>query len=205
MAAFSKLPVEPFKQIAFNAGVITSEFDVKTGELDRTKILFATTGGSQFNPNLTLADLFEDIDNAKPGTKQGMLIQNCEPHLTTTVLTVGDNNIEKLVANATKETVTGSEGVTHITPKDGIINADSFFDLWVITDYATMTGREGNETPGFFAIHLKNCINVTGFQQQTTADGKVQYSVDFRAFYDTEADEEVPYEIYFSSGQAAAA
>lgn len=200
MAEFSKLPTAPFKQISFNAGVIASEFDVATGKLDKTKILFATSGGSSFNPTITLADLFEDIDNAKPGTKQGMMIQNCEPHLTTTVLTVGDTNIEILMPNSIKSTVEGSTGVTKVVPKDGIVGESSFHDLWIITDYATMTGLDGNTQPGFFVIHMKNCMNVNGLQEQTTKDGKTTYAVDFRAFYDADEDEEVPYEVYFGHG-----
>ena len=197
MSTYSKLPVEPFKQIAFNAGVIASTFDVSTRQLTRANILFATTGGSQFQPNLNWVDLFEDIDNGKPGTKQGMLIKNCEPHLTTNVLTVGTSNIEKVIPNVTVST--DANGVTKLTPKEGIVPSSAYFDIWVITDYATMTSASGDAISGFFAIHMKNCLNVNGFRQQTTNDGKVQYSVDFRSFYDADIDEDVPYEIYYSA------
>lgn len=203
MGTYSKLPNSPFDHISFNAATIASEFDVSTGVLERSKILFATTGGSQFNPNLTLVDLFEDIDNSKPGTMQGMLIKNCEPHLTTTVLTVSSDNIIKIMPNSTKSTVTGSAGVTKIVPKDGIIDKNSFFDLWIITDYATMAYADGSTQPGFFVIHMKNCINVSGFQEQSAKDGKTTFAVDFRAFYDADEDDEVPYEIYFGHGTGA--
>lgn len=205
---YTQLPVEPFKSIAFDAGIIASEFDVKTGVLSRENILFATTGGSQFNPNLATSDLFEDMDNAKTGTKQGYMITGCDPHLTTTVLTVNEKNIDKIMANAavTKVEDAAIEGmdVHKVALHDGMVDSSSFVDLWIITNYGTMTMQNGSTKSGFFVIHMINCINVTGFQQQTTKDGKVQYSVDFKAFYDTESIETVPYELYFSTPAAAA-
>lgn len=205
MGAYSKLPTSPFSKISFNAATIASEFNVSTGVLDRSKILFATTGGSQFNPNLSLVDLFEDIDNAKPGTMQGMLIKSCEPHLTTNVLTIDGSTIEKVMPYATKTTLTDSTGVTKVTPNDGIIPESNFFDLWIITDYATMTNTDGSTQPGFFVIHMMNCINVTGFQEQSTKDGKTTFAVDFRAFYDADEEDKVPYEIYFGHGTGTSA
>lgn len=204
---YTQLPVEPFKSIAFDAGVIASDFDVKTGKLIRKDIMFATTGGSNFSPNLTTSDLFEDIDNAKAGTKQGLIITGCDPHLTTTVLTVNETNIDKIIANAaiTKlEDVTAEEiDVYEVTPHDGMVSDESFFDLWIITNYGTMTKANGETMNGFFVIYMKDCINTTGFQQQTTKDGKVQYSVDFKAFYDTEDISNVPYKVYFSTPKTA--
>ncbi len=195
MSTYSKLPVSPFKTIAFNAGMIMSEFT--PGEaIDRSKIMFATSGGLQFNPNLQTVDLYEDIDNAKPGTMQGIMIKNCEPHLTGTVMTIGESNIDKIMANAVKET---KSGYVQVTQHDGMIDEESFYDLWVVTDYATMTAKTGETTAGYFVIHMKNCINITGFQAQTEDGGKVKYSVDFRAFYDDENPDEVPYEIYYST------
>lgn len=195
MSSYSQLPVSPFETIAFNAGMIMSEFDPAEGTVDRSKILFATSGGTQFNPNLQLSDLYEDVDNAKPGTKQGMKLDNCEPHLTGTVLTVGENNIDKIMANAVKEV---KESYVKVTQKDGMIGDDSFYDIWIVTDYATMTNKSGNTKTGYYAIHMMNCMNVNGFQSQTENNGKVKYSVDFRAFYDDENPDEVPYEIYYS-------
>lgn len=205
---YTQLPVEPFKSIAFDAGVIASDFNVKTGVLSREDILFATSGGSQFNPNLATSDLFEDMDNAKTGTKQGYMITGCDPHLTTTVLTVNKDNIDKIMANSivtkVEDTTVDGLDVNKVTLHDGMVDSASFNDLWIITNYGTMTSPSGSTQSGFFVIHMMNCINVTGFQQQTTKDGKVTYSVDFKAFYDTENIEKVPYEVYFTTPAAAA-
>lgn len=204
---YTQLPIEPFKSIAFDAGALASEFDVKTGVIVRKNILFATTGGSSFNPNLQTTDLFDDMDNAKTGTMQGFTITGCDPHLSTTVLTMNEDNIDKVMPNVTiseVEDVT-AEGIDvyKVTPFDGMADENSFFDLWIITNYGTMTMKDRKTVNGFFVIHMKNCLNTTGFQQQTTKDGKVKYSVDFKAFYDTENIEDVPYEIYFSKPKAA--
>lgn len=205
---YTQLPIEPFKSIAFDAGVLSSKFDVKTGTLLRENIFFATTGGSTFNPNLQTTDLFEDMDNAKTGTKQGFMITGCDPRLSTNVLTINENNIDKVMPNVTVSEVEDvtAEGIDvyKVTPFDGMADENSFFDIWVITNYGTMTMNNGKTISGFFVIHMKNCLNTTGFQQQTTKDGKVQYSVDFKAFYDTENIEDVPYEIYFSKPKTVA-
>ena len=200
MSAYAKLPVSPFKEIAFGAGVIASEFDVDAGDLEKENILFATTGGSSFTPNLTTLDLLEDVDNGKTGTKQGIIITGCDPHLTTTVLTVSEKNLEYLMPNSTKTT----EGdAIKMTQHDGIVSQDSFRDLWLIVDYGTMTDTAGSTQSGYFAIHMKNCLNINGLQPQTTKDGKTTYSVDFRAFYDGEVDDEVPYEVYYKVATAS--
>lgn len=209
MSKYAKLPTTPFKNIAFNAGTILTEFDPTSPTVDRSKIVGATTGGSSFNPNLDIINLFEDMDNAKANSKQGVYIRGCDPHLTTTLLTVGSGNIAKLMPKSTvTETAATSTtpGLTQIVPQDGIVPETDFFDIWIVTDYATMTEENGNTTAGFFAIHMIDCLNVNGFQQQTTKDGKVQYSCDFRAFYDVEDDDQtVPYEIYFSDGKTTGA
>lgn len=209
MSKYGKLPSTPFKNISFNAGTLLTEFDPTSPTIDRTKIIGATTGGSQFTPNLDIVNLFEDVDNAKANSKQGVYIRGCDPHLTTTLLTVGTGNIEMLVPNSTVETTpatTTTPALTQITPEDGIVPESEFFDIWVVTDYATMAEEDGKSINGFFAIHLMDCIDVNGFQQQTTNEGKVQYSCDFRAHYDVEDDDQtVPYEIYFSDGAKASA
>lgn len=194
MGAYTQLPDTPFNQIAFNAGVIAKAFNIETGALNRSDILFATTGGSNFNPNLEFLDLFEDVDNAKPGTKQGMIIKSREPHLTTNALTVGKGNVSQFSPNS--DITTDANGVTKITPKDGVIKQTSYFDVWIITDYATMITDDGTQS-GFFAIHMKDCLNISGIQPTTTNDGKVQFALDLRSFYDAESINDVPYEIYF--------
>lgn len=241
---YSQLPNEPFKSISFDAGMILSAFNPYCGHVNRKNILFATTGGSQFNSGMTTVDLFEDIDNAKTGTKQGYIITGYDPHLTATVLTFDENNFKMLMANANddpkehkgngcqtecqkfkeayKDTCCAECSgdcsscdkcdekdmkIHHVTLKDGIVYQDdktNYFDLWVVTNYGTLTkGDSSKVINGYFAIHMKNCLNVTGFQQQTTKDGKVQYSVDFKAFYDSENIDDVPFEIYYSTPEQA--
>lgn len=193
MSTYGKLPTNPFKGISFNAGTILSDFDPTTGTLVRSNIIGATTGGSNFNPNLDIVSLFDGIDNAQKNTKQGQLIKGCDPHLTTTMLTATPDNIGKLVPNST---VTTTGEVTKVVPNDGVIPEANFFDIWVLTDYATMDTPTG-VVQGYFAIHMMNCIDVNGLQGQTSDSGKTQFSCDFRAFYDAEDENQtVPYEIY---------
>lgn len=193
MSTYGKLPANPFKGISFNAGTILSDFDPTTGTLVRSNIIGATTGGSNFNPNLNIVSLFDGIDNAQTNTKQGQLIKGCDPHLTTTMLTATPDNIGKLVPNST---VTTTGEVTKVVPNDGVIPEENFFDIWILTDYATMDTPTG-VVQGYFAIHMMNCIDVNGLQGQTSDSGKTQFSCDFRAFYDAEDEgQTVPYEVY---------
>ena len=194
MSTYGKLPANPFKGISFNAGTILTDFSPSSGTVDVSDIIGATSGGSNFNPNINIVSLFEGIDNAQTNTMQGQLIKGCDPHLTCTLLTATPGNITKLVPNCTAVT---ADGLTTVVPADGVIPESNFFDLWVLTDYATMDNGVGGVVQGFFAIHMMNCIDVNGLQGQTSDSGKTEFSCDFRAFYDADdADQTPPYEIY---------
>lgn len=198
---YRQLPTDMLNKVTFDAGVILTKFEPKTGAVNRADIVGATSGASAFNSTPTIVNLFEDVDNARANSKQGVVITGYDPHLTTTMITVDNTSLSKLLV---KCDVSTEGGVTKITPKEGVVPEKAFFDVWVIADHAIATDSDGNTTSGFFAIHLLNCINVTGFQQQTTKDGKATYSVDFRAHYDNESEtENVPFEIYMGDGTAA--
>lgn len=189
--------------MAFNAGMCLvgdSAFVPSTGTVDLTKIIGASTGGWQFNAGINTADLAEDVDNAKPGMWQFQRFMHSEPHLTGTLLTIDEGNVAKIIPGANVETDSTSN-ITHATPT-GWFTAADYYDIWFITDYSTITANNGVATSGFFAIHLKHCMNVSGAQAQTTEDGKMTLAVDFRAFYDADDEDAEPYEVYFKPNVA---
>lgn len=198
MGTYSKLQSGAYQRMAFNAGMVligASAFTPATGTVDDTKILGASSGGWGFNAGINTTDLAEDVDNAKPGMKQFIRFANSEPHLTGTLLTVDNDNIKYIIPGSAvaKDSTTN---VVHATP-NGYFTDDDFFDVWLITDYSTITNVSGTATSGFFALHMKNCLNVGGAQLQTNEDGKMTLPVDFRAFYDADNEDAEPYEIYF--------
>lgn len=209
---YGKVPDELLKKINFDAGVIVAKdgFDPVTGKVKQGMIIGATSGGSQFNATITRSNLFDDIDNVPGGAKQGAKIDKYEPHLTATLVTIDEDSLGKMLVKYEKEENSkDSDGrpvgrdFEHFQPKQGLIPESNFFDLWVITDYAAAADERGNLKTGFFAIYMRNCIDVGGFQKQNTNNGKSTYSVDFMAHYDAEDVETVPFEIYMSTGAQA--
>lgn len=199
MATYSKLAADAFKKMGFGAGVILTEFDPENGEVPDSAIIGATTGDLTFNPNITTTDLAEDVNNAKPGTMQLTQFANSDPHLTGTLLTVDESSIGKLIPTAS---VTTSGGVTKVTPGKNFTSKD-FFSVWLVTDYSTLLNAAGATVSGYFAIHMKNCMNMTGLQTTTTKDGKTQWPFDFKAFYDLNDYDAEPYEIYIKADTSA--
>lgn len=207
MSTYTRMQADAVKKIAFNAGIMVSGdgFDPATGVVTDSKMIGATSGGWSFTPNLAFTDLGEDVDQAKNGTMQFNKYTGCEPHATGTLIQVGNDNILQIVPGGVAEAVEAGtpaeevDGLTKIVPT----RAMSYMDLWLITDYGTITGVEGGSAGGFFAILLKNALNVNGAQPTTTKDGKMQLPVDFRAFYDADKQDEEPYEIYIKTPPAA--
>lgn len=201
MSTYSKLQSNAYQKMAFNAGMAligADAFVPSTGVVTESAILGATTGGWQFNSGINMSDLAEDVDNGKPGMKQFQRFSHSEPHVTGTLLTIDNGNVTKIMPGSTA-TTTG--GVTKATPNGWFEDSD-YFDLWILTDYSTITSNQGVAQSGFFAIHMKNCLNVGGAQMQTNEDGKMTLPVDFRAFYDAENPDVEPYEIYFKPNVA---
>ena len=60
---FTQVAADAFEKLQLNAGVLLTEFDPSTGEIDRSKIFGATTGGVSFTAQAEYLDFGEDIDN----------------------------------------------------------------------------------------------------------------------------------------------
>jgi len=200
MATYSRLQSNAYEKMAFNAGMVligSTAFTPDTGAVVEEKILGASSGGWSFNAGINTSDLAEDVDNARPGMKQFLRFSHSEPHLTGTLLTFDSTSI-KLIQPGSTVTTSETTHVVKATP-NGYFTDSDFYDLWLITDYSTITDVSGTATSGFFALKLKNCLNVSGAQLQTSEDGKMTMPVDFRAFYDANSATEEPYEIYFKA------
>lgn len=183
---YTKMPVDTFKNIQINAGMIATGFNPATGEV--TGQIGATTGGNQVSIVPTLSDYGADIDNCPTGTKEMQEIDDWEVTASGTFVTVNTTSARKLLGAADID----SNDATHIIPRRNLVDAD-FEDLWIIGDYSD----DNSETSGgFVAIHLMNVLNTGGFVMQTTNKGKGNFAYSYKAHFSMAAQNTVPAEIY---------
>lgn len=201
---YTKWRADTFQNLQMNAGVIAADFDPATGELTRTDILGATTGGLTFNSNPTYEDFGEDVDNVPNNTMQLKRITGYDPVISGTFVSLSEGLPKKLNGAGTYgEDTVGN--VTHVIPSHELSTED-FDDVWFIGDYSDKnkngTGTDTSEA-GFIAIHLKNAMNTTGFQLSTSKNGKGQMAFEFHGHYDIDDVDDVPFEFWVKVGSAA--
>lgn len=189
---FTKYPADTFSTIQLNAGIICEGFDPDT--LVVTNILGATTGGVTFASNPTYVDFGEDVDNVPANTQELKKLQAFDPVFSGTMITVSPTSVKRALAAADIDT-----GGIKIVPRAMLKTAD-FHDIWWIGDYSDV--NEGADA-GFLAIHLMRALNQTGFQFQSTKNGKGTSAFEFHGHY-TLTDEEStpPFEIYVKAGES---
>lgn len=188
---FTQIPTGTFQNLQMNAGILVKSFAPTTGTI--TDLLGATTGGIQFQDNVSYMDFGDDIDNCPKNTLELKQIESREVTMSGTFVTVTAAMAKKLAGAA-------DIADTKITPRDVLTKTD-FEDLWWVGDYSDVnTGANA----GYIAIHLLNSLNTGGFQIQSTDKGKGQFAFTFTGHYSIEDQETVPYEIYIKSGTAGA-
>jgi hypothetical protein len=187
---WTQVPSDAFEKLQMNAGILVDEFTPGSGVIGN--ILGATTGGISFALNPTFEDFGEDVDNVPANTKQLKRIVSYDPVLSGTFLTVTPALAKQLVGSATIAS-------TKVTPNGQLADAD-FTDVWLVADYSDKNAGAANA--GYVAIHLINAFNTTGFQLQTTKNGKGQMAFEFHGHYDLANIDTVPVEIYIKAGTA---
>lgn len=190
---YTKVASDAFEKLQLNAGILVDSFTPATATLGN--IIGATTGGVTFNSNPTYTDFGEDVDNVPANTKQLKRLQGFDPVLSGTFLTVDATVIKDLVAAADID----ANDTTHVIPRDHLTNAD-FKDLWWIGDYSDVNETSGNASAGFLAIHVMDGLNTSGFQLQSTKDGKGNFAFEYHGHYDINNISRVPFEIFVRAG-----
>lgn len=190
MAKFTKVPDDAFEKLQLNAGILCDEFTPATGTIGN--ILGATTGGISFASNPSFVDFAEDVDNAPNNMLEFKHLEAFDPVMSGTFLTVTAAVVKQLVGAAD----IASGDATHVVPRDHLETTD-FADLWWIGDYSD---NNTGDTAGFIAIHLINALNTSGFQIQSTKNGKGQMSFEFHGHYSVDSQDTVPFEIYVKAG-----
>lgn len=183
---YSQIPVDTFKQLQVEAGMILTDFDPSTGSFDRKNILCATTGGIKPDIKNDFKDFGEDIDNVKNNTKELKKITNTTATLGFSPLNFNESNLCYFMAATDKDPVTGK-----ITPRD-TLKAEDFKDIWYVGELT-----DG----GMVAILYKNALSTDGMSIQTKKNDKAVISVTLTAHYSLYDDgDAAPVEFYISEG-----
>lgn len=195
---FTKLPADTFQKLVLNAGILVDAFTPSTGVIGN--LMGATTGGITFNSNPTYTDFGEDVDNCPNNTMELKRIDQFDPAMSGTFLTLTAAVVKDLIGAA--DIAVGDN--THVVPRDHLIE-DDFKEVWWIGDYSDVNddgGTGSTKSAGFLAIHLMNSLNTGGFQITSAKKAKGQMAFDFHGHYSLENIEEVPFEVYCKAGVA---
>lgn len=195
---FTKLPPDTFQKLVLNAGILVDAFTPATGVIGN--LMGATTGGITFNSNPTYTDFGEDVDNCPNNTMELKRIDQFDPAMSGTFLTLTAAVVKDLIGAAD----IAVSDATHVIPRDHLIE-DDFKEVWWIGDYSDINndGDTGSSrSAGFLAIHLMNSLNTGGFQITSSKNAKGQMAFDFHGHYSLENIEEVPFEVYCKAGVA---
>lgn len=190
---FTQIPVNTFKELVLNAGILASNFNTTTGTVEADDILGATSGGISFSAKPTFIDLGDDIDNCPKNMKELKKLQSWdEINMSGTYLTVNTARAKSLLAAAD----INIGDATKVTPRNDVAPAD-FEGIWLIADYSDKNG-------GFLAIHMMNALSTGGFRLQSSDKAKGQFAFEYTAHYSMEAPDTVPFEMYIKAGTAEA-
>lgn len=195
---FTKLPPDTFQKLVLNAGILVDAFTPATGVIGN--LMGATTGGITFNSNPTYTDFGEDVDNCPNNTMELKRIDQFDPSMSGTFLTLTAAVVKDLIGAA--DIAVGDN--THVVPRDHLIE-DDFKEVWWIGDYSDINndgGTGSSQSAGFLAVHLMNSLNTGGFQITSSKNAKGQMAFDFHGHYSLENIEEVPFEVYCKAGVA---
>lgn len=194
---YSQLPQDMFKHIQMNAGVIASAFAPDTGEIQKSAILGATSGGINFTATPSFTDFGDGIDNCPTNMLELKKLQSWEAKASGTFISVDAVAVKSLAAAA-------DAAGEKITPRNDL-NTDDFADLWIIGDYSEINEDGTKGKAGFIAIHMMNALSTGGFQIQTSDKDKGQFAFEYTAHYSMSDPDKVPFEIYVKQGTADAA
>lgn len=184
---FTQVKLDAFKEIQLEAGVITTEFDPSNPILDRSKILFVTTGGINPICKPTFNDYFSDIDNVPNNTMEGKQIDDYTCSIATTALDISPEGVKVALGAADID----PNDQTRITPRAEVKLSDFISSLWWVGDKA-----DG----GFAAIQLLNALSTDGFSLKTSKKGKGNTAITLTGHYSMNAIDTVPMNFYVVDG-----
>lgn len=200
MSEYMKVPADTFETIQMDAGIIVDNFTPETGEIGN--ILGAIdSSGFNFRSNPTFEDFGEDIGNIPPNTWQMLRIQSFDPVASGTYANVTNAIIKDLEAGSAYAVENDEADDKHIVPSHKLEEGD-FKDIYIVGNYSrgnTGTGSTGTYA-GFVCVHLIHAMNRTGFQWQTTKQGKGKFAFEYHGHYDMNSPDDPPFEYFIRKG-----
>lgn len=192
---YEQVPMDTFKTLVLGAGVLASEFDPTSGELDPEDIKAATDGGASFKSNPTYKDYAEGIDNLRSNTKEFKRLDSCDPVLSGKYKSVTAELASELCGGAE---VSGST-VKKIVPRP--LTLQDFKDIWWVGDYSDVNDDgTSNKKAGYMAIHLMNALNTSGFGMDSANQDKSSIDFEYHGHYSIQKPHDIPFEIYICPG-----
>lgn len=194
---YTRIPVNTFKRLQLNAGILSKDFDPETGEVKEEDLFGATNGGINFKAVPSTSNFADGIDNAPSNVKEFINLEYYDVSMDGNFVSVGLDTAKTLIAAADVD----KETPYKIVPRSDLKDED-FQDLWWIGDYSDINedGTEGGNA-GFIAIHMLNSLNTGGFQLQSGNRDKGQFAFSFKGHYSLEDQSRVPFEVYVREGE----
>lgn len=190
---YTRIPVNTFKNLVVNAGILLSAFDITTGTVNEADMLGATSGGINFTATPSFKDWGEDVDNCPKNTKELMRLDDWDIKMSGSFTALTPALAKLLVGLA-------DLSAGKITPRDTIDIENDFSDIWLVCDYSD---KNTGASAGSVAIRMMDALSTGGFQLQTEDKEKGKFSFEFTAHYSIDAQDTVPFEIYISAGTDA--
>ena len=196
MAKFTQIPTDTFKKLQLGAGLLTTEFDPATGEVDKANIVGATSGGVSFEATPSFSDFGEDIDNCPKNTKELKKLDSWEAKMSGTLVTMDTNAAVSVIGTA----AIASDDQTKVVPRNSV-DAKDFKDIWWVGDYSDIN-EDGTSAgkAGFIAIKLISALSTGGFKIQSGDKAKGTFEFEYTGHYSLENIDTVPFEIYIKAG-----
>ena len=197
MAKFTQIPVDTFKKLQLNAGILAAEFDPATGKLTASSIIGATSGGVSFEATPSFSDFGEDIDNCPKNTKELKKLDSWEAKLSGSFVTMDTD-----VATSVIGTATVASDKTKVVPRN-YVEAGDFKNIWWVGDYSDVN-EDGSSVgkAGFIAIKLINALSTGGFKLQSGDKAKGTFEFEYTGHYSSADIDTVPFELYIKAGSA---
>lgn len=200
MAKFTQIPIDTFKKLQLNAGILTTEFDPATGELTTRNIIGATSGGVSFEATPSFTDFGEDIDNCPKNMKELKMLEGWEAKMSGTYVTMDTKAAVSVIGTATIAT----DNQAKVVPRNSV-DAEDFKDIWWVGDYSDIN-EDGTSSgkAGFIAIKLINALSTGGFKIQSGDKAKGTFEFEYTGHYSLENIDTVPFELYINAGSTDA-
>lgn len=200
MAKFTQIPTDTFKKLQLGAGLLATEFDPVTGEVDNADIVGATSGGVSFEATPSFSDFGEDIDNCPKNTKELKKLDSWEAKMSGTLVTMDTKVAVSVIGTA----AVAGDDQAKVVPRNSV-DAGDFKDIWWVGDYSDVN-EDGTSAgkAGFIAIKLINALSTGGFKIQSGDKAKGTFEFEYTGHYSIGNIDTVPFEVYIKAGSVGA-